>query len=288
MMNRGVQGEDIFIENESKSAFLDLLKDKSDKMKIKVLSYCIMDNHYHLIIQDMSGNISDFAKLLNGEFGKYYRKKYGGKGYVFQGRYNSFLIQDDSYLILAITYVLLNPVRSQIVLTPREYIWSSVNEYFNERVSDIVDSSYVNQLFGNSEEFNRIMNVHRNTELVIHKTKHGNLLGEVNFIEKALKKYNRRNTQDGSQSLQKMRKDDKYIDPVEKVLHEFEKMHKIKVDDIDVRGYEGKRLRGELLVHLKDRAGLKYSEIIEFPLFSSVQHGSLGRLYQNARRRMNW
>ena len=59
------------------------------RLKIRILAYCLMDSHYHLVIENSSGHMADFFKLLNGDYGTYYRKRHGGNGYVFQGRYKS-------------------------------------------------------------------------------------------------------------------------------------------------------------------------------------------------------
>lgn len=82
-MNRGYDGKHIFEGNKNKSQFLEYLEEASKQMKIRLFAYCIMDNHYHLVLENSSGKMSDFAKLLNGQYGMYYRKMYGGKGYVF-------------------------------------------------------------------------------------------------------------------------------------------------------------------------------------------------------------
>jgi len=71
-----------------------------------------MDNHYHLVLDNSSGKMSEYFKRLNGQYGMYYRKITGGKGYVFQGRFNSTLIEKDAYLLHSIAYLLRNPVRS--------------------------------------------------------------------------------------------------------------------------------------------------------------------------------
>ena len=89
--------------------------------------------------------MSNFLKLLNGQYGMYYRKMEGGQGYVFQSRFKSTLIEDDGYLIKSIKsieYLLQNPVRADIVYRYRaeNYTWSSVRYYFSNQQSDIIDA----------------------------------------------------------------------------------------------------------------------------------------------------
>lgn len=99
VMNRGYDGTDIFAGNRHKSQFLDYLEDSAKRMKIRIFAYCIMDNHYHLVLENSSSRLSDFLKLLNGQYGMYYHKIEGGQGYVFQNRFKSTIIEDDGYLI---------------------------------------------------------------------------------------------------------------------------------------------------------------------------------------------
>jgi len=124
-MNRGHNGEEIFYGNKYKSRFLDFLEDASKKMKIRMFTDCIMDNHYHLVFENTNGKMSECLKRSNGRYGMYYRKaSLGGKGYVFQGRFNSTLIDKDAYMLHSIVYLLRNPVRAGILRNAEDYIWS--------------------------------------------------------------------------------------------------------------------------------------------------------------------
>ena len=79
LIKGGYDGNDIFVGNQNKSQFLDYLEGASNRMKIRLFAYCVMDNHYHLVLENSSGMMSDFLKLLNGQYGMYYRKMNGGK-----------------------------------------------------------------------------------------------------------------------------------------------------------------------------------------------------------------
>ena len=113
------------------------------------------------------------------------------------------------------------------------------------------------------------------------KTRFGKVIGGDNIEVEVLEKFNRRKP--GDQADGHKRISDYYFEPVEKVFYEFRRIYKIYPIDINSKTYEGKRLRGNLLVYLKDRAGLKYSEIINYPIFSDVKLHSLGKLYRYAK-----
>jgi REP element-mobilizing transposase RayT len=285
VMNRGHDGNNIFAGDENKNHFLNYLEDYSKKMHIRLFAYCIMDNHYHLILENSSGRMSDFLKQLNGQYGQYYRKREGGKGYVFQGRYKSTSIENDAYLLQSIRYLLQNPVRAGIVQNASSYIWSSIHYYFsnNKTKIEIVDAEYVNQLFGTRQLLVEGYEKESNYELPVKKTEHGEFLGSEIFMKNALKLHNRRK-KPTEQSIGNQRKDDRFFEPIERVFWEFKNIHGVDGDHIDTRTWEGKRLRGELLVLLKERAGLKYKEIGEFIAFSDLSFKSLGGLYRRAKK----
>jgi putative transposase len=71
-MNRGHDGTDIFCGNKNKNQFIDYLAESSTKLKIKIFAYCVMDTHYHLVLENSNGKMSEFMKRLNGHYGSYY------------------------------------------------------------------------------------------------------------------------------------------------------------------------------------------------------------------------
>jgi REP element-mobilizing transposase RayT len=283
-MNRGFDSNEIFPAKKTKAQFLNYLQEAAKKMKIRIFAYTVMDTHYHLVLENSSGRMSNCMKLLNGQYGRYYRKIAGGKGYVFQGRFKSTLIENDSYLIQSILYLLNNPVRAGLVEKAEDYIWSSMNCYFCNEESEIVDAAFIEELFGSKEELLCAVRSTVNRELTVEETKYGEFLGSEGFLESALKKHDRR-TRPTSQSKGSQRIDEHYFDPVEKVLKEFEKMNGINIEEIDTGAFEGKRLRGDFLVLLKDKAGLTYKEIGEIELFENLSFSSLGSIYRNMKGR---
>jgi REP element-mobilizing transposase RayT len=281
-MNRGINGEEIFLGSKNKVQFLNYLEEFSKKLKIRILFYCIMDNHYHLVLENSNGKMSDFFRHLNGQYGMYYRKTNGETGYVFQTRYKSTLIQNDSYLKMAIGYGLLNPVRAKIVRDFNEYTWSSAKDYFSDEPAEIVDCHFVNGLFISKSELSNFLESILSRELPLIQTKYGEILGEKDFIETAVSKFDRREKYFG---IGMKRTDDRFFEPVEKIIWEFEKKIGMKIEDLDVSSFSGKRLRSELLVRLRDLGGLRYSEITDISPFDNLKFSSLPRLYKDAKRR---
>jgi hypothetical protein len=145
-----------------------------------------------------------------------------------------------------------------------------------------VDQAFVDGLFNSKEEFLSALNGPAEKELPVVITKYGELMGGDGFLESALKKFERRK-RPTSQSRGVRRKDEQYFEPVEKVIWEFERGKRLNIDEVDTGTLEGKRVRAELLVRLKERAGLKYREIAEFDIFGDLGLSGLRAIYKNYR-----
>lgn len=278
-MNRGHNGEAILAGDECKQAFLDLLGEKATKYRMRLIAYCLLDNHYHLVLQNASGRMSDFFRNLNTQYAFHYRKHNGGKGYVFQSRFHSTIIADDDYLKMAIIYVLQNPLRAGMADGIDHYPWTSAGMYCKNGKKEWLDSDFVLELFGSRTGLAEAVRTESLKALPLLHTPLGPVLGDEGFLQKALEKFDRRQQPD---SIKKRRRDDYEFDPVEKVVQEFEREHKVRIDDLATDHYGGKRLRAELLVRLKDLAGLTFREISEFDIFASLQYASLRQIYKNA------
>lgn len=125
VMNRGRSGDDIFPGNKECELFVALLKETCALWDVKVSAYCLMDNHYHLLLQTPNGNLSRFMRHLNGVYTQRYNRLHGYDGSVFRGRFKSILVEEDSYLLELVRYIHRNPLRAGIVQVLEEYPWSS-------------------------------------------------------------------------------------------------------------------------------------------------------------------
>jgi len=282
IMSRGIRGEDIFFDNRAKIYFLDILQERAKNQRIRIFAYCIMDNHYHLILQNSTGKLSEYIKGLNGQYGMYYRKRVGGKGYVFQDRFKSTLIQEDRYMQMAILYVLLNPVRGGIVKDPWKYKWSSIGAYFTDEDTSFIDKGFAEGIFGDKRMLESLLTEWAKKDLPIRKTKMGDVLGDERFIGKATERFDRRRKKD---KTKRMRRYEYNLEPVERVINDFEKQKGVEIKEIKTNTEEGKLLRNKLLVLLKDKAGLTYSEITQYQPFQELKYSSLGQLYKRTKKR---
>ncbi|MCC6543659.1 MAG: transposase [Nitrospirae bacterium] len=123
--SRGNERKPIFWDNEDRLIFLDLLTKVNEKYNWLCHAYCLMNNHYHIIIETPEGNLSRGMRQLNGVYTQLFNKKYKRVGHIFQGRYNAVLLQKENHLLETYRYVVLNPVRADLVKRPEEWKWSS-------------------------------------------------------------------------------------------------------------------------------------------------------------------
>ncbi len=289
VINRGKQGLEILSGNRNKMTLLNLLKEHIPKYKIRLFGYCIMDNEFHLLLENSSGKMADLLKQVNGQFGMLFRKRSGVRGAVFHDRYKSILVQDESYLKMALGHILNIPVSEGIVDEADEYIWSSIGDYFIKEKSPMVDKTSVRELFGSKKKFNsylRSESVEQYPRSLFRTEMYGFILGERTIIDEAVRKNEERIENERTRKPEIAEGDREYFDPVEKVIEDFEKTHNTKIDELDTHRFDGKRLRARLLVDLKEKSGLTYPQIKQIPLFKELKAGSLGRLYKRARDKM--
>lgn len=122
---RGDRREPIYEDDEDRQTFLSVLADVVDRFNWLVHAYCEMTNHYHLLIETPDGNLSKGMRQLNGVYTQYSNRRHGRVGHLFQGRYKAILVQKESYLLEVARYVVLNPVRAQMVRSAGDWSWSS-------------------------------------------------------------------------------------------------------------------------------------------------------------------
>lgn len=123
--SRGNQGKEIYLDDEDRVLFLETLAKTIRKNHWRCLAYCLMTNHYHILIETIHGNLSDGMRDLNGIYSQLYNVRHGVTGHILQGRFAAFLIERETYLFEVARYIVLNPVRAGMAKFPQEYEWSS-------------------------------------------------------------------------------------------------------------------------------------------------------------------
>ena len=162
VMNRGRRREAIYPKKEDYVAFIEVLKESVSSWNIKIVAYCLMPNHFHIVLMPaQSEDLSKWMQWLMTSHVRRYHRYHGTSGHVWQGRFKSFIIQSDIHLLMVLRYVEGNPVRAGLVKLAKDWQWSSHGEVTGTRSRLLVDevslelpddwSSYVDESLTENE-----------------------------------------------------------------------------------------------------------------------------------------
>jgi len=147
IMLRGNERKSLFPEDEDYRKFLQILTMKKREDSFLLYAYCLMGNHLHLLIREKKQNISQIMKRINIAYAYYFNKKYRRVGHVFQDRFKSESIEEESYLLSVIRYIHNNPLQAKMVNDPILYPWSSYHFYLDENKKSIIDKEDILTIF---------------------------------------------------------------------------------------------------------------------------------------------
>ena len=149
---RGNHRNDIFRDEEDFQIYLGLIKEALEFYNgdFQVYAYCLMDNHVHLLVKCKEKHISMFISRVHSLYAKIFNKKYRYIGYLFQNRYFTEVIEDDSQFLSTCRYIHLNPIRAKMVKKPEEYEWSSYSMTIGLSEEKIVNSEKILNYFKSS------------------------------------------------------------------------------------------------------------------------------------------
>ena len=189
---QGIDKEYIFQKNEYKLEYLKLLKKNiSEFDDVKLLAYCVMDNHIHLLIY--TENVNELSKVMsrvNTSYGIFYNKSMNRVGYVFRNRYYTQQILDKKHLWNVLAYIHKNPVKAKIVKSEKDYKYSSYNDFINNNINKEIinlifnDENYINQFYYIHKNYseNNIIDIKDDIKTTISKVK--------NIVKNFCTKYN--------------------------------------------------------------------------------------------------
>jgi len=123
--SRGDRREPIYGDDDDRAAQLAVIADAADRFDAQVLAYCLMGNHFHLVLHTRRANLSRLMRHVNGVYTQAYNRRHGVVGHLFQGRFKAILVDRDAYLLTLCRYVERNPVAARLVHRPSDWPWSS-------------------------------------------------------------------------------------------------------------------------------------------------------------------
>lgn len=151
--SRGNAGARIFRDDQDRQSFLAVLDEVVQRYHWLCHAYCLMDNHYHLVIETPDANLSLGMRQLNGIYTQQYNRRHTTPGHVFQGRFKAILVDKDQYLLELCRYVVLNPVRARMVKTVEQWRWSSyAMTVGNRKAPAYLTTDWILSLFDSKRE----------------------------------------------------------------------------------------------------------------------------------------
>jgi putative transposase len=188
VVQRGNRRQNVFFKEEDKKAYLDFLKEESNRFLLDIWVYCLMNNHIHLIVTPRHKD--SMARGIGETHKKYTRMvnfREGWRGYLWQGRFKSFPL-DERYLYAAVRYVERNPVRAGLVKQAEDYPWSSALAHTKKKENPILTKFY---LLDEIKDWSKFLSEEEKKEDLKLFRRHGNTgrpLGDKSFIKYLEKK----------------------------------------------------------------------------------------------------
>jgi REP element-mobilizing transposase RayT len=189
-MNRGVLRQSIFRDDRDHSKFLSLLGRAAEKFGLEIFCYALVRNHFHLLLRTPKPNLSEALRWLQSAYGGYFNWRHERQGHVFQGRYKSIVVEDESYLLTLSNYIHWNPARAGLTKDARKYRWSSFRDYLSsENRHGWLQREAVLHPFGKRPEqqrtaYRRWTRDNRGKDRsFLEKVRHGILLGGDDFVQ---------------------------------------------------------------------------------------------------------
>jgi REP element-mobilizing transposase RayT len=168
VITKGNSNQILFEEEKDYSFYLRLLEKYSTEMEIKVVAYCLMDNHVHLLLYDPEHQIPFLMKKIGVAYSGYFNKKYERTGHLFQGRYHSVCVENELALRTVFRYIMQNPKKAGIC-SVEDYLWSSYSKYGDP--TSFVDTSILVDLIGDWDAYRYIVGTDVNDYWPEHELK---------------------------------------------------------------------------------------------------------------------
>ncbi len=194
---QGNEKKTVFKDDLDRTGFLNTLHQVNRRYHWICHTYCLMDNHYHLLIETPDGNLALGMRQLNGVYTQLFNKRHGRSGHLFRGRYKAILIQKDTHLLEVCRFAVLNPVRARISRKPEEYPWSSYTATAGKaKPHPCLTTEWVLSQFGGKREkavkgYREFVSRGIGQKTVWSDVRGQTLLGEENFV-RSLKNYLRK------------------------------------------------------------------------------------------------
>jgi REP element-mobilizing transposase RayT len=189
VLSRGNQHQDIFLQDEDRRSFLKAIGQMSERYDVDIFAYVLMDNHYHLLLRTNNADLSKSMQWLGTTYTTRFNLRHTRNGHLFQGRYKSIIVENDSYLLQLSYYIHRNPLRAGCVERLIDYRWSSYPAYaYHRRYPEWLNTNLILSQF-NAVDKNRvyrekIQQYAKENKRIWEDVRHGLFYGTQAFIDR--------------------------------------------------------------------------------------------------------
>lgn len=264
--SRGNEKKPIFKDEKDRDIFLDILNEVNKRYNWICHAYCLMNNHYHLIIETPDGNLSKGMRQLNGVYTQIFNRRHHRVGHIFQGRYKAILIQKESHLLEVCRYVVLNPVRAKAVKHPEQWRWSSYRATAGLEkphpclTTDWILGQFSSQKGSARRRYREFIKAGIGGETIWSKVKGQILLGEEDFIEEFI------NYVKGHEDIKEIPKSQRYVS-------------RLRLDSLFKENIlKDKRMRNKKIVEASERYGYSQKEVADY---LGMHYSTISRIIKN-------
>lgn len=190
VLSRGNERREIFFDEKDYNKFLEIIGRTVERFKIEVHAYVLMPNHFHLLLRTKEANLSKAIQWLGVSYSVWFNKKHKRSGHLFQGRFKSFLVENEKYFAAMCFYIHGNPYRARIVDNLAQYRWSSYNGYVIEKYQEpwLITDLFLSMYGGNRNKFRREQEAYLNqSSQILKDLYYGVYLGTREFAKQCLK-----------------------------------------------------------------------------------------------------
>ncbi len=170
IVNRGVERRKVFLQAEDYDTFLSLLKEMLENFNITLHCYCLMTNHYHILLETYEENISEAIKYLNSNYSIYFNKKYKRAGHLWQGRFLSYYLYDDAHFWIVTKYIERNPIKANMVKDIGSYKYQSFYFWKNTADRSLLENSMIFTMTLKEYESYISSDLHKNALDLVYQT----------------------------------------------------------------------------------------------------------------------
>ena len=184
VINRGVEQRVIFNDSEDYEYFEELMCFYAKGYGVTIHNYCLMSNHYHILLEISQGNLSKFMRQLNMNYAIYFNKKNKRTGHLWQGRFKSWYVTDEKYLYTLMLYIEQNPLKANMVKTLEAYPYSSYHSFLAKKIPECLQNAWIVQNHGNDHEAIKAMLNSDVDHSVLQELKSASSLVEASNVDK--------------------------------------------------------------------------------------------------------